>query len=98
VPKLKANKQNLTLRQVLATLIYDAGHSAKINDGIRVDTLVERSEWSGTRARLVEAVEKCLEYCNDVQCYLFINKNDFDKQRNNVGLNTLYREYGKIFN
>jgi hypothetical protein len=62
VPKLKANKQNLTLRQVLATLIYDAGHSAKINDGIRVDTLVERSEWSGTRARLVEAVEKCLEY------------------------------------
>lgn len=62
VPKLKANKQNLTLRQVLATLTYDTGHSEKLKDGILIDTLMTRSEWSGTRARLVEAVEKCLEY------------------------------------
>jgi hypothetical protein len=59
---INANKQNLTLRQVLATLIYDACHSPKIGNTILIDTLMERSEWDGKRIRLVDVVEKCLDY------------------------------------
>jgi hypothetical protein len=62
IPKLKANRQNLTLRQLLVTLVYDAGHADKVKNTILIDTLIERSGWEGTRARLVEAVEKCLDY------------------------------------
>jgi hypothetical protein len=47
---------------VLATLIYDACHSPKIGNTILIDTLMERSEWDGKRIRLVDVVEKCLDY------------------------------------
>lgn len=46
----------------------------------------------------IEVMEKCLDLCHDVQCCLYLNKNDFDKQRNSVTLNDLYREIGRIFN
>jgi hypothetical protein len=62
VPKLKANRQNLTLRQILITLVYDAGHADKVKNTILIDTLIERSGWEGKRCRLVEVVEKCLDY------------------------------------
>jgi hypothetical protein len=62
VPKVKANKQNLVVRQVLVTLVYDACHSPKVENTVLIDTLMERCGWTGTRARLVEVVEKCLAY------------------------------------
>jgi hypothetical protein len=81
IPKVKANRQNLTLRQVLATLLYDAGHSPDINNTILIDTLMERSEWSGTRARLVEVVEKCLDYWVEEQYLIDSYKIIKDKRK-----------------
>ena len=47
----------------------------------------------------LEMLEKCFEMiCNDVPCFIYTNKNDFDKQRNSVDINELYRAYGRIFN
>lgn len=62
IPKVKANRQNLTLRQLLVTLVHDAGHADKVKNTILIDTLLERSGWEGKRYRLVEVVEKCLDY------------------------------------
>lgn len=46
----------------------------------------------------MDILEKCLDLCGDVQCCLYLNKNDFDKQQNSVSINHLYREIGRIFN
>jgi hypothetical protein len=47
----------------------------------------------------LDMLEKCLKMiCNDAPCFIYTNKNDFDKQRNSVDINELYRVYGRIFN
>ena len=46
----------------------------------------------------IDTMEQCLEFCHDVPCYIYTNKNDFDKQRNSVDINELYHAYGRIFN
>ena len=46
-----------------------------------------------------ESVKRILsERATDVPCFIYTNKNDFDKQRNSVDINELYRAYGCIFN
>jgi hypothetical protein len=77
--------------------VFDINDIQKLVDYYREENPKEISMLDMQISDEIDVMEQCLDYCHDVPCHLFINKNDFDKQRNNVGIKTLYRELGKIF-
>lgn len=78
--------------------VFDINDIQKLIDYYRIKNEKEISVLDLQISDEIDMMEKCLDKCDGIQCHLYINKNDFDRQQNNVGISTLYCEIGKIFN